>query len=425
MPEGDCEVLSAAGPLDDAAFAQWWAATAAWHASREAGPAAVAADPAAVAADPAAAAVAADPAAAVGAADPAALLAAMLAQDEAVAARLCGHPALAVDLAAPRPLGLPLKPGVQVVPAAAWAAIRAFVQSDAWRHAAAVCPADAADPLTAAALPYGAFMLGFDFHLTPAGPRLIEINTNAGGLATVLGQAGSPRDQSRLRVNFAKAVCLEYFAATGRPRPRRLAIVDTAVETQGLVREMRHFAALLGLFGVPTVVVSPEDLRPAADGALTVGPDAQPVDMMYGRTYLRVPGEDGSGAEGLRLAFVLGGPPALSGDYCGVAATCASSISGCWTRPMRICGRPRWPGVLSSRRTRPPTRASPTSATCCARRTRSCPRGTCWPPGPPTRGARTRPSGSSSPSAATPRTASTAATRCVRARGCARVCVRE
>ena len=27
---------------------------------------------------------------------------------------------------------------------------------------------------------FGAFM-GYDFHLTPAGPRLIEINTNAGG----------------------------------------------------------------------------------------------------------------------------------------------------------------------------------------------------------------------------------------------------
>lgn len=44
---------------------------------------------------------------------------------------------------------------------------------------------DLEDPLVWNKLPYGALLLGFDFHISPEGPRLIEINTNAGGLATV------------------------------------------------------------------------------------------------------------------------------------------------------------------------------------------------------------------------------------------------
>jgi hypothetical protein len=138
-----------------------------------------------------------------------------------------------------------------------------------------------ADALIATPLPYGAFMLGFDFHLTKEGPRLIEINTNAGGLTTVILQSGNTHDQAVLRLGFVKAVCLEYYRATGRARPQRVAIVDAAVTTQGLYTEMQQFALLLQVHGIPAIVVSPEDLvRDEASNKLVYALDREPVDMM-------------------------------------------------------------------------------------------------------------------------------------------------
>ena len=67
-----------------------------------------------------------------------------------------------------------------------------------------------ADPLTRDPLPYGALLLGFDFHITPEGPRLIEINTNAGGLATVFSLSGSEQAKAQLRQAFVTAICDEY-----------------------------------------------------------------------------------------------------------------------------------------------------------------------------------------------------------------------
>ena len=51
-------------------------------------------------------------------------------------------------------------------------------------------------------LPYGAFMMGFDFHLTESGPRLIEINTNAGGLATVIALSSRSLERKVMQSKF-------------------------------------------------------------------------------------------------------------------------------------------------------------------------------------------------------------------------------
>ena len=82
-------------------------------------------------------------------------------------------------------------------------------------------------------------VLGFDFHLTAAGPRLIEINTNPGGLLLVLAQQ---RVWQRLRPDLkpagldadqAEDLALAAFAG----QARRIAIVDDAPSGQFLYPE--------------------------------------------------------------------------------------------------------------------------------------------------------------------------------------------
>ena len=61
----------------------------------------------------------------------------------------------------------------------------AFIASDIWRLPEPVYEADRHDPiLNKINEKYGAFMNSFDFHLTPQGPKLIEINNNADGYTT-------------------------------------------------------------------------------------------------------------------------------------------------------------------------------------------------------------------------------------------------
>jgi hypothetical protein len=98
--------------------------------------------------------------------------------------------------------------------------------------------------------PAGVFM-GYDFHLTPAGPQLIEINTNAGGGLLAALQAG--RDD-----------VLDAFVAMFRaecPRElRALAIVDEQPDSQYLYPEFLGFKQLLEAHGITTIICAPDEL---------------------------------------------------------------------------------------------------------------------------------------------------------------------
>ena len=97
--------------------------------------------------------------------------------------------------------------------------------------------------------PHGVFM-GYDFHLGPEGPKLIEVNTNAGGafLNALLARAQSAccrEAEDALRaapqVEFESAVW-EMFLAEWRSQgrtgqPRTLAIVDDQPREQYLFPE--------------------------------------------------------------------------------------------------------------------------------------------------------------------------------------------
>ena len=140
---------------------------------------------------------------------------------------------------------------------------------------------------------HGVFM-GFDFHLGADGPRLIEINTNAGGalLNAVLGNAqraccapvaalvNGPLPPQALERAFFDMFVTEWHRAGRTGLPRRIAIVDSAPEQQFLYPEFVLFERLFRRFGVEAAIRNPEELRFTA-GALR---DAEgPIDVVYNR----------------------------------------------------------------------------------------------------------------------------------------------
>jgi hypothetical protein len=139
---------------------------------------------------------------------------------------------------------------------------------------------------------HAAVMMGYDFHLTADGPRLIEVNTNAGGIlpAWLAGHPGAPvpdRLQERLRATFAAE--MQAHSRGARRQPRRIAIIDETPAQQFLYPEMQLFAELFRAWGVAAAVVDPAELSASAHGVLL---DGERVDLVYNRHcdfYLETP----------------------------------------------------------------------------------------------------------------------------------------
>jgi hypothetical protein len=146
--------------------------------------------------------------------------------------------------------------------------------------------------------PLGVFM-GYDFHITPTGPQLIEINTNAGGamLNAVLLRAqavccglmnpalNADRNMATLEDEFVAMFRAEwdlFNRARGQaPRPlRSIAIVDEAPQNQYLAPEFALFAELFQRHGMQAVVTDPASLQ-LRDGVLYAG--ALALDLVYNR----------------------------------------------------------------------------------------------------------------------------------------------
>jgi hypothetical protein len=136
----------------------------------------------------------------------------------------------------------------------------------------------------------GAF-LGFDFHLSAAGPKLIEINTNAGGglLAAMLGDAavsccGSTVAAGRDGPGFEQAavdmLIAEWRSAGRSGTPRTIAIVDDAPLDQYLYPEFLLAQAVLRRAGIEAVIAAPDELE-LQNGILLARGEA--VDMVYNR----------------------------------------------------------------------------------------------------------------------------------------------
>jgi hypothetical protein len=157
--------------------------------------------------------------------------------------------------------------------------------------------------------PQGVFM-GYDFHLSEAGPQLIEINTNAGGalLSLALTRAqhaccDAAREwlqpatevatlESRWLAMFAHEWALQRPDIPWQPAQgpaRVLAIVDDAPSSQYLYPEFLLFQDLFRRAGMQALIAAPQDLV-WADGRLQH--QGQTIDMVYLRLtdfYLDAP----------------------------------------------------------------------------------------------------------------------------------------
>ncbi|WP_395646147.1 hypothetical protein [Terricaulis sp.] len=140
--------------------------------------------------------------------------------------------------------------------------------------------------------PTGAFM-GYDFHLTPDGPRLIEVNTNAGGAFL---NAFLARAQVACCAEVEQALALssldgfdaavlamihDEWRKQGRgDQLRRIAIVDERPREQYLYPEFLLAKRLLERNGIEAVIADPSELRFQCE---LLQHDGRPVDLTYNR----------------------------------------------------------------------------------------------------------------------------------------------
>ena len=170
------------------------------------------------------------------------------------------------------------------------AAIERVVQSPNYQQAVlAQAPAIARHEFG----PCGVFM-GYDFHLGPAGPRLIEINTNAGGpllnlvlaraqyaCCQAMGSAMSPMMRARLpEPDYGAMMRREWSRQRAGTPLGRIAIVDDDPAQQYLLPEFRLFERLFQALGIPAVVADPAELTLRGG---TLHHASGVVDMVYNR----------------------------------------------------------------------------------------------------------------------------------------------
>jgi len=147
-------------------------------------------------------------------------------------------------------------------------------------------------PGTARFIPkaHGVFF-GYDFHLSPKGPQLIEINSNAGGalLNAILIRAQTACcDSAELNAAAAQnpeqafmAMFLEEWQAERGFQPlHSIAIVDENPFSQFMLPEFLLFKKLFEQHHINTVICDPAELD-YRDGALWHGD--RPIDLVYNR----------------------------------------------------------------------------------------------------------------------------------------------
>jgi len=141
--------------------------------------------------------------------------------------------------------------------------------------------------------PRGVF-LGYDFHLGPEGPQLIEINTNAGGalLNTLLARAQraccnkvrhlavGPIELGSLEQSLFDMFMAEWRLQRGERHLATVAIVDDDPAQQYLYPEFVLFQQLFRQRGLACVIADPRELS-FRDGALWH--HALRIDLVYNR----------------------------------------------------------------------------------------------------------------------------------------------
>ena len=117
-------------------------------------------------------------------------------------------------------------------------------------------------------------LMGYDFHRTDRGPRLIEINNNAGGLFSRGEWLPQPEWEAW------EGSLTDRLLAMFPSRWRAIAIMDEAISGQRMYPEMAAYAALLERDGRRAWLLSPEEIAAEADGLYHRGAR---IDAIYNR----------------------------------------------------------------------------------------------------------------------------------------------
>jgi hypothetical protein len=135
----------------------------------------------------------------------------------------------------------------------------------------------------------GVFM-GYDFHLTDAGPMLIEINTNAGGglLNYYLAQSQKaccdgvelPFNLDSLEEEYFNMFLNEWKLQKGDTKLHTIVILDVAPKDQYLYPEFKLFSSLFKKHGLECFILAPEDLE-MKDDEIWYG--TIKIDFIYNR----------------------------------------------------------------------------------------------------------------------------------------------
>jgi len=196
------------------------------------------------------------------------------------------------------------------------AAVEEIVALPAWQQRVlGWAPASARLPTAAA----GAF-LGYDFHVGSDGPKLIEINTNAGGglLNARLASAQraccdavaelmrrTARPDADVAATFVAMFREEWRRARGDAPLTRIAIVDEQPATQYMAPEFELFRRLFERNGIAALIADPAEFVWDGERLLHGG---RPVDLVYNR--LTDFALDAPANAALRAAWECGAAPA-------------------------------------------------------------------------------------------------------------------
>jgi hypothetical protein len=103
---------------------------------------------------------------------------------------------------------------------------------------------------------------GYDFHLTPHGPKLIEINSNAGSAAisALLSMAQTTQPSEAWMQQFAHIFLNEWHLKHPNQKLSTVAIVDEKPQQQYLLPDFHLFRVALERHGINTAIVDPQDL---------------------------------------------------------------------------------------------------------------------------------------------------------------------
>jgi len=159
------------------------------------------------------------------------------------------------------------------------AAIESVVALPAYQQRVlAWAPASAQQPTAARSV-----FFGYDFHLAVDGPKLIEINTNAGGamLNTCLLRAhGEMAAAERIEQEFVAMFRTEWQLERGDAPLTRIAIVDENPTAQYLAPEFELFRQLFERHGIAAVIADPAEFSCDGNRLLHQG---EVVDLVYNR----------------------------------------------------------------------------------------------------------------------------------------------